>query len=349
MEAVAISVYLVAIIPLLYGKKNIFASVAACAKYGAGFVLPIGAAVFLLYKNGILADQIFWNITYPSRYISLGVSNQSFISQILVEFVPFVLSTVILWVLSCLWMKNVIADLRNQRKSSPSHFSLFLILWLAASLYATFLGNRMYGHYFIQILPPLSLMAALAAGKYVDEKGESRSRYWRAASLALTVIPGIVFTAMAISYEATTDTWGGMGPDFRPATEYIKTHTGTEDKIFVWGWFTPIYVYSERTPSTRFVNANKHVGYKRGNDPNEKDRADITWLAVPEAWPMLETDLNRDPPELIVDTSPGNYHDFGRYPLRDYPILRRFVDRNCRLERKIGGTDIYRCGGSRAK
>ncbi len=349
VEVVAISLYLVAIIPLLFGKNRILASVAACAKYGAGFVLPIGAVAFLFYKNGILADQIFWNITYPSRYISLGVTNQSFMSQILVEFVPFVLSTVILWVLSCIWMKHVVADLRNQRKSFSSHFSLFLILWLAASMCAAFLGNRMYGHYFIQILPPLSLMAALAAGKYVDEKCESRSRCWKAVILALTVIPGIVFTGMAISYEATTDTWGGMRPDFRPATEYIKTHTGPEDKIFVWGWFTPIYVYSERTPSTRFVFTSMHTGYKQGNDLNERDRADITWLAVPEAWPMLETDLNRDPPELIVDTSPGNYHDFGRYPLRDYPILRRFVDQNCRLEKIIAGTDIYRCGGGAGK
>jgi 4-amino-4-deoxy-L-arabinose transferase-like glycosyltransferase len=349
VQVVAIAVYLVVLIPLLYGKKRIVPSIVACAKYWAGFVLPVGAVIFLFYKKGILADQIFWSITEPRRYISLGVSSQGFMSQILAEFVPFVLSTVILWVLSCIWMKRVAADLRNQRKSFPSQFSLFLVLWLVTGIYAAFLGNRMYGHYFIQILPPLSLMAALAAGKYVDEKSESRSRYGKAAILALTVIPGIVFAGMAISYEATTDTWGGMRPDFRPATEYIKKHTGPADKIFVWGWFTPIYVYSERTPSTRFVTANKNVGYKQGNDPNERDRADITWLAVPEAWPMLEADLKRDPPELIVDTSPGNYHDFGRYPLRDYPILRGFVDQNCRLETKIGGTDIYRCGDSSAQ
>ena len=182
-----------------------------------------------------------------------------FMSQILVEFIPFVLSTIILWVLSCIWMKHVVADLRNQRKSFSSHFSLFLILWLVASTSATFLGNRMYGHYFIQILPSLSLMAALAAGKYLDEKGGSRSRYWKLAILALTIIPGVVFWGMAISYEATTDTWGEIKPDFRPATEYIKTHTNPQDKIFVWGWFTPIYVYSERAPSTRFAFTTMHT------------------------------------------------------------------------------------------
>ena len=90
-------------------------------------------------------------------------------------------------------------------------------------------------------------------------------------------------------------------------------------------------------------------GYKQGNDPNEKDRADIAWLYVPEAWPMLETDLNRNPPELIVDTSPGNYHDFGRYPIRDYPILRSFVDGIAGWKRIFGGTNIYRCGDGAGK
>lgn len=349
VQVVAIAVFILVLIPLLYGKKRILPSIAAFAKYCVGFVLTVGGVALLLYKKGILADLIFWSITEPRRYISLGVASQDFMSQILAEFVPFVLSTVILWVLSCIWMKHVVAGLRNQEKSLLSHFSLFLILWLLTSIYAAFLGNRMYGHYFIQVLPPLSLMAALAAGKYFDQKSESRSRYWKAAILALTVIPGIVFTGMAISFEGTTDTWGEMKPDFRPATEYIKTHTRPNDKIFVWGWFPPIYVYSERTPSTRFVSAMMLTGYKQGNALNEKDRADITWISIPEAWPMLETDLNRDPPELIIDTSPGNYHDFGRYPLRNYPIMKAFVDKNCHMEKKIGGTDIYRCSDGSTK
>ncbi len=342
VELGAVFVYILVLIPSLYGKKRIIPSILTFVKFGIGFVLPIGVVAFLFYKKGILVDEVFWNITYPRRYISLGASTYGFVSQILVEFVPFVLSTIILWVLSVIWIKHVVVDLRNRRASISSQFSLLLIVWLIASASTTFIGNRMYGHYFIQILPPLSLIAALFAGKCIDES-ESHKRHWRDAVLALTVIPGLVFTGMAISFEATTDTWGEIKPDFRPAAEYIKTHTEPQDKIFVWGWFTPIYVYSERTPSTRFTFTTMHTGYRQGNDPNEKDRADIGWLFAPEAWPMLENDLNRDPPELIVDTSPGNYHDFGRYPIKNYPILRNFVDQNCRMEKSIAGTDIYRC------
>ncbi len=344
VEVVAVFVYILVVIPFLYGRKRIISSIGAYAKYGIGFVLPIGIVAFLLHSNGILDDQIFWNITYPRRYINFGASNLGFMSQLFAEFVPFVMSTIILWALSFIWMKHVVVNLRDRKRSFSSHFSLFLILWLIVSAYASLIGNRMYGHYFIQILPSLSLMAALFAGKYVDEKSESLRRRWKAAILALTLIPGVVFMGMAISFEAVTDTWGEIKPDFRPATEYIKKHTDPRDKIFVWGWFTPIYVYSERTPSTRFVFTTMHTGYKQGKDSNEKDRADITWLYVPESWPMLEADLNREPPELIVDTSPGNYHDFGRYPIKNYPILRSFVEKNCLLEKSVAGTDIYRCG-----
>lgn len=339
----AVLLYLLAVIPLWNGKKRILPGIAASVSYGIGFILPLAIVMILFHRIGVLGDWIFWNIVYPSRYIEAGSATLNFLSQAGIEFVPFVLSTIILWVLASLWMKGIIAGRHISGSSSVSLYPVFIILWLAVSTVVTLLGKRMYGHYFIQILPPLTLMAALIAGRFYMEPRESRRKAWIYATLALTIIPGFSFTGMAVAFEAATDTWGELRPDFRPAAEYIKKHTNPQDKIFVWGWFTPIYVYSERAPSTRFVFTTMHTGYRKGNDSDEKDRADIAWLAVPEAWPMLEADLNEDPPELIVDTSPGNYHDFGRYPLKDYPILRRFVDKNCRLETSIAGTDIYRC------
>jgi hypothetical protein len=308
-----------------------------------GFSLPVAAVTFVFHKQGILGDWIFWNIVYPNRYISSGSSAQNFLSQIIAEFLPFVMATLILWVLSCLWIKRILGDLGSARNGYSARFSIFILLWFVCSAGVTFIGSRMFGHYFIQMLPALSLMAALYAGKYLNVSGEARAKIWRYAILTLTILPGIVFTGMAISFEAATDTWGEIRPDFRPAAAYIKEHTKPSDKIFVWGWFTPIYVYSGRTPATRFVNTHMHTGYKKGNAPNETDRADITWQAIPEAWPMLEKDLQRNTPELIVDTSPGNYHDFGRYPIRDYPILREFIDARCHLETTIAGVAIYRC------
>jgi 4-amino-4-deoxy-L-arabinose transferase-like glycosyltransferase len=342
IQVIAVFVFLL-LLPVLYGIKRSIPSFLAFIQYSAGFCLPIAIVAFVFHKLGILADWIFWSITYPNRYISAGASSQSFLSQIVAEFVPFVLATVILWILSFIWMKRSVKSLYDQKSMEGDPFSLFIVLWFISGTLVTFLGKRMFGHYFIQIIPSLALMASLFVGKLLDEYSMRSRKIWRRVSVALTLVPGIVFTGMAISFDASTDTWGEIKPDFRPAAEYIKSHTRPENKIFVWGWFTPLYVYSERTPATRFVNTHIHTGYLKGNDPNEADRADIAWQVVPEAWPMLENDLNHNLPELIVDTSPGNYHDYGRYPIKNYPIMRAFIDRNCRFEKNIAGVDIYRC------
>jgi len=343
IEIVAVFTYFLIAIPLLFGKKHIIPSLAVCINYGLGFVSPIIVVALLFYRKGILPDFIFWAITYPGRYISSGAAERSFLSQILEEFIPFILATLILWILTFFWMKHAASDFRSQKNRLESSFPIFLVLWFVASVGVTFLGKRMYGHYFIQIIPSLSLMAALYAGRLLDESNVRRRKIWRAAIVALTIVPGIVFLAMAISFEAVTDTWGKISPDFRPAAEYIKEHTRAEDKIFVWGYFTPLYVYSGRTPSTRFNFTIVHTGYLKGDGPGEKDRADLNWLAAPEAWPMLEEDLKNDPPELIIDTSPGDYHYYGRYPLKNYPLMREYVEKNCVLEKSIAGVDIYRC------
>ncbi len=348
VEAAAVLVFILCIPALSEGRGRIAAALRASALYGTGFLLPAGAVAAVFCRLDILDDWVFWNVAYPGRYIRTGFSSLSFSSQILAEFVPFVLSTVILWVLAGVWTRRVFSGLRSRGRAFAPHFSLFLVLWLAASALVTFAGNRMYGHYFIQILPPLSLVAALLAGDWVREKQGARRRAWIAAILFLTLVPGAVFTGMALPYEAVTETWGELKPDFRPATDYIRAHTDPGDRIFVWGWFTPFYVYSERTPATRFVFTTMLTGYRPGDGPGEKDRADITWQLVPESWAMLEEDLRRHRPELIVDTSPGDYHYFGRYPVGDFPVLSAYIGANCRLETRIAGAAIYRCGGQPA-
>lgn len=326
------------ILPLSRRGMRVGRTAAPLLLFAAGFVLPAAAVAFLFHRAGILGDWLFWNVTYPVRYVGSGNAALPFFPQLLGEFLPFVLATVLLWALAALWVRH-----EAGRWRSGGGFSLFILLWLASSTGATFIGSRMFGHYFIQILPPLCLAAGLSAGRLLSAGDPLRRRAWKGAVVALTLVPGVIFALMGIAFEASTNSWWRPEPDFRPATDYIRRHTAPGDTIFVWGWFTPVYVYAERTPATRFMNTHLLTGYREGNDPDERDRADIAWHAVPEAWPMLEADLRRNRPVLVVDTSPGDYHDFGRYPIRDYAPLARYLDDACRLEKRVAGMDIYRC------
>ena len=347
IEIAAVLLYflLMSLAPSTHGKGNRSCYLKFGTIFAVGFILPIAITGFLFYRHDTLQDAVFWTILYPLNYINQSSANLNFLSQLLIEFAPFVLSMPLVWITCILWTKNAVVNY----KAAASSFSIFLTIWLITSIVATLVGKRMYGHYFIQILPPLCVTSALGASRFFTVKSDRFNKYWRIAIVTLTILPGIVFTSMALSFEAATDTWGELNPDFLPATEYIKMHTDPMDRIFVWGWFPPVYVYSERSPATRFVNTTMFVQYRQGNDPNEADRSDITWATVPAAWSMLKTDLERNHPKLIIDTSPGDYHDFGRYPLRDYSILREYVDANCHLENSIVGMDIYRCENDNLK
>jgi len=319
----------------------------SCVAFCAGFVLPVAITGAVFYRYGLLRDAILWTVTYPNRYIGQGTAHLDFWTQFLENFVPFVFSMPLTWLFCILWIKRstAAADTPERMEARCRSFHVFLILWLAVSVAATLVGKRMYGHYFIQVLPPLCLAAALGATRYFSGGGV-RNRRWKRFTLGFTAFLGILFTGMSLYFEAATDTWGGLEPDFRPATEYVKAHTRPEDKIFVWGWFPQVYVYAERTPATRFAGTAMLTGYMHGENPGDgdgKERSDAKKAAIPEAWPMLQTDLERNRPAFVIDTSPGDYKNFGPYPLKDFPVIRDYVDRNCTKETAIAGMDIYRC------
>lgn len=339
---VAAVAYLLFVLPVVKKERQILRSILYSVLLCVGFATPLALVAMYFHSVGILDDWIFWTVIYAGRYISSGSETQSFLVKLLAQFGPFVASTVLLWVLAALWLRNSVRRLRESRSALDAHFSLFLLFWLLFSMLATFMGKRMFGHYFIQILPPLTLIAALEGGRLLEKASHGAKKNILAAVASFTVLPGIGFLCVAIPFEATTESWGRIDPDFTPATDYVKNHTDPEDTVFVWGWFTPLYVYAERTPSSRFVYTCIHTGYKKGDDPDEKDRSDVTWDLIPEAWDMLEKDLIEEPPEIIMDSSPGNFHAFGRYPIKDFPVLDKIVREHYVLETIVAGVGIYR-------
>jgi hypothetical protein len=346
VELVAVLLYLL-LLPLFSGKRSL-AFLKSCAVFCAGFAIPVAVVCLVFYREGVLQDAVLWTITYPNRYIGQGTDHLNFLTQLLENFVPFVLSMPLIWIFCILWIKRstVATESREYLEMRRCSFHIFLILWLAASVAATLVGKRMFGHYFIQVLPPLCLTSALGAVRYFSGDG-TRSRRWRTFTIGFTVFLGVLFTGMSIYFEAATDTWGGMKPDFRPATEYIKANTHPDDRIFVWGWFPQVYVYAERTPATRFAGTAALTGYMHGTAPDEStgmERDNDEKAAIPEAWPMLMADMERNRPVFVIDTARGDYKSFGRYPLKNFPRLRTYVNGNCHREIVLAEMDIYRCG-----
>ena len=69
------------------------------------------------------------------------------------------------------------------------------------------------------------------------------------------------------------------------------------------------------------------------------------WDVAPDVWPAVRSDLDAHPPALIVDTSPADWSDFARYPMRDYPTLADFVAGGYHQAAVVDGVVIYARNG----
>jgi hypothetical protein len=65
------------------------------------------------------------------------------------------------------------------------------------------------------------------------------------------------------------------------------------------------------------------------------------WDTAPDVWPLLNSDLEANPPLLIVDTAPAGWSDFSKYPMANYPTLQAFVAANYHMTATVDGVVIY--------
>lgn len=95
-------------------------------------------------------------------------------------------------------------------------------------------------------------------------------------------------------------------------TEYIKSNTNANDKIFVWGWYPDIYVLTKRDPASRYIYRNFLTGLipTVNADPN----IDTSKLIIPGSWQIFMEEIKKNMPRYFVDTSPGDHKLYGNAP-----------------------------------
>ncbi|MDQ6626481.1 MAG: hypothetical protein M3Y69_10165, partial [Verrucomicrobiota bacterium] len=186
-----------------------------------------------------------------------------------------------------------------------------LILLVAFSAVGTAAGGRYYPHYYIQLIPPLALLAAPYLFRLwcrtTDRRPRRFSRVITVTWLALTVL------AFWFCH------WQGLIPERAPseAGNFIREHAQTNDRIFVWGHDPKVYLNSQRRPASRYIVTFPLTGslYAGPND------VDTTNRISDEAWRLLASDLEQHPPAFIVDLQADRSFE----PVRQFPILAKLL------------------------
>jgi 4-amino-4-deoxy-L-arabinose transferase-like glycosyltransferase len=293
-------------------------SIIHAATLTAGFFMTLGLVTIVLWKQGILRDAFYWTIAdhdIPHVFWQKGMVHT-------LAFLGVCLPLVIGAIMTCRDKRETWAGRTAERTA--------LFGLLAASAIGAAAGARFYQHYYVQLIPPLTLLAAPYYARLWSRAMQPPCWLLRPrvtyAWLALTVI------AFSIAH------WIGLAPRRVPseAGRYLFKHSAPDDRIFVWGQTSQIYLDARRRPASRYIETFPLTGYVFGGPiPGFDTRRRI----LPGAWSTLQQDFARHPPAYIVDVQDPSK---AQYPVKDFPILAKLIAEKYRPVAHTAEGVIYR-------
>ena len=283
------------------------------------FAVGVSATIATVGFYAPFGQYWTWNFTNSPGFVfagaDIGVSLVRGLASV-AGFVAFHITAAL-----CLWLVL--------RKGNPlrsgARCDLDVWLWLLSGLAAVAAGFRFFGHYWLQVLPPL---VVLATPVVADLAGRARR-----AAVAGVAVPAIVAWCLLFVPGSFHHR-----PDPTALASYVDTYTTTTQRVFVWGSYPEILVRADRPPAGALV----HSDFVTGRSGGREDPAVTLSAATPGALALMLDDLHANPPELILDTSTASDLGYSQYPMRLFPDLQRFVDEGYEQVTTIDGVTIWR-------
>src|SRR5947207_458100 len=221
--------------------------------FSVGVILPLGITCFLFWRIGVFDKFWFWTIDYARQYGSLVPFRQ--VPRIFFYSAREV--TVAGWPIWTLAGIGLVAGLSAQR---ARRIAVFLLAFLFFSALALCPGFYFRLHYFVLVLPVVSLLAGVAVSRLSD-LSVNRSIIVRFVPILILgfALAWPILAERKFFFEATpVDASRIIYPEspfvesIRIA-EYLREHTTRNDTIAVLGSEPQIYFYSGRHSATGYI------------------------------------------------------------------------------------------------
>jgi hypothetical protein len=278
--------------------------------FSAGVIVPLGITWLLLWRIGVFDRFWFWTIDYARQYGSLVPFSQApgifFYSAREV----FVAS----WPIWTLAGAGLVVGLWEQRTRPVA---IFLLAFLFFSALALCPGFYFRPHYFILVLPAVSLFAGIAISRLSDLSVD-RSIVFRCIPLLIMgfALAWPILAERKFFFEASpSDASRIIYPESPFAesiriAEYLREHTTQNDTIAVLGSEPQIYFYSDRHSATGYIytyglmEPQKYASQMQQEMIREIERARpkfLIFVVMPDSW------LQRPESERLIFTWANEY------------------------------------------
>ncbi|GAA3486164.1 glycosyltransferase family 39 protein [Streptomyces cremeus] len=254
----------------------------------AGFVVPVAAVALLTGPSRFL----FWVVTGSGSYADLTGSGLHALGR--------GLGNAGILAAACLGL--LVPLVRRWRAPGAD-----LWLWLAASAVAVMTGFHFFGHYYLQLMPPLALLGTAAL--------RTLPRRWTTGALTALACACAAFLA-----------WGLLAP--RPELAHaqrladaVRSRTSAADPVLIWGMHPETYWLADRAPASRYLTAGLLTNFSGGRDGSLVGER----YGVEGSWPVLRRELAERRPPLIVDDSRGKPYGPDRMPTLRSILAEEYV------------------------
>jgi len=260
-----------------------------CSALMAGLGFAIGPAL-AAFHGWMIGWQYFWGTFVTHRALAFSL----FSGQAAAQFKNFLVSVgatyqawIVLAVLSIVTMIYLPVRVR--------HFSL---IWIICSVLGMAIGGNWFPHYYIQIIPPLAVIAGIGASHIISMGGRTKALWLT----ALAISSGI-FLLNQLPFWLMSSEEISIGIYQRPAYliskevgEYINNNTDANDSIYVAFGQAEIYYYARRkaaVPQQLYwhqIESNRDLWGKVIMSIRAKAPAMIVWVQYlpPRQWSTPE-------------------------------------------------------------
>ncbi len=301
------------LLPVLYliarsrGKRGV-------GEVALGFTIPTALVAIAVGP----AQLLYWTVLGNGSYVGMKTISTVVLTTFLFMTGMWALCNLpLLWKIPSVWGHRKLLALDGQRDTD-------LWLWVLSAAVSVAVGLRFFGHYYLQLAPPLAL---LAAGALV--RG---TRKWADRAVVFALVIGSLFSAAGYFFHP-----GVPEPNYESVSRYLATTTNPDDPIYVWGSVPEIYWASGRRPATRFLTSSFLTGNYPGRPPKDANTGSDTEAA----WDDFYADFTAHPPKYFVDTSPAKVRGSQYYPISDFPRLEHIITTQYRYVVTIDDIAVY--------
>ncbi|HUJ94691.1 MAG TPA: glycosyltransferase family 39 protein [Terriglobales bacterium] len=258
-----------------------------------GAVLPFAFTCVVLWRAGAFSKFWFWTFLYAREYASALGPYQGV--QVLWGVAPGVIgSAVFVWLFAAVGLSAIGWD------SEIRTHSIFLSAFLLFSFLAVCPGFYFRQHYFIVMLPAVSLLAGAAVAA-------TTRKLKQAGKMSLQFLPSLLFVfAGAYPLVAQQDFFFQMdpltacraiyGPNPFPEAlqiaDYLRNHSSPNARIAILGSEPEIYFYARRHSATGYIYVYPLMEVQKYASTMQQEMISQIEAAQPEYIVLVDVQLS---------------------------------------------------------